>query len=67
MLFRVPHSVKYEGGKFKFWYGGGSYFEQGKEKTLLVYEVDINDKTYFFYNGKNYGIDGFGYAELVEE
>ncbi|AJI44673.1 hypothetical protein [Francisella tularensis] len=160
MLFRVPHTVRFEENKFKFWYGGGSHFEQGKQKTLPVYDVrylesidgisipsegkniislkeneyrvgrpfvikrnskylmfygyssenkpyqlgyaeskdginwirlddnvgielsatgwdsemmaypcvvDINDKTYLFYNGNNYGADGFGYAELVEE
>lgn len=160
MLFRVPHTVMYEEGKFKFWYGGGSYFSQGENKTLPVYDVrylessdgksipnsgriilktkeneyrvgrpfviknngmyqmfygyssevkpyqlgyaysidginwtrddenigielskngwdsemmaypcvlNINKKTYLFYNGNNYGIDGFGYAELIEE
>lgn len=24
-------------------------------------------KIYLFYNGNNYGYDGFGYAELLEE
>lgn len=160
MLFRVPHTVIYEENKFKFWYGGGSEFSQGTNKTLPVYDVRylestngidipkegvtilqtkeneyrigrpyvikdennylmfygysseenpyqlgyaisndgiswvrndenigielskegwdsemmaypcvlyINKKTYLFYNGNNYGIDGFGYAELIEK
>ena len=160
MLFRVPHTVMFDDDKFKFWYGGGSKFSQGKDKTLPVYDVrylesldgkkiptngttilrtkeneyrvgrpfvikkngsylmfygfssedmpyqlgyatsidglnwvrkdedigielskngwdsqmmaypcvlTIKDKTHLFYNGNNYGIDGFGYAELIEE
>ncbi|QXW17945.1 hypothetical protein KXJ72_14255 [Comamonas aquatica] len=39
LLFRVPHSVIYEDDKFKFWYGGGSHFLQGSQKTLPVYDV----------------------------
>ncbi|WP_323024129.1 hypothetical protein [Castellaniella sp.] len=160
LLFRVPHSVIIENGVFKFWYGGGSNFIRGKEKTLPVYDVrylespdgvlipdagrkiinikddeyrigrpyviktagvgysmfygysseaspyvlgyassgdginwvrrdneigiglstsgwdsemmaypsivKIKDKTFLFYNGNNYGYDGFGCAELVE-
>ncbi|PHR59448.1 MAG: hypothetical protein COA44_00455 [Arcobacter sp.] len=159
MLFRVPHTVMFDDNKFKFWYGGGSHFMQGKEKTLPVYDVrylesadgvsipskgrnilktkdneyrigrpfvikkdnqylmfygysseiypyqlgyalsndglnwerkdnqigielstkgwdsemmaypcvlSIKDKTYLFYNGNNYGLDGFGYAEMIE-
>ena len=158
MLFRVPHTVMFDDDKFKFWYGGGSEFIQGKDKTLPVYDVryleskdgldipkegktilktqeneyrigrpfvikkennfmmfygyssedkhyqlgyamskdglnwvrddenvgielsaegwdsemmaypcvlEVSDKTYLFYNGNNYGEDGFGYAELL--
>ena len=158
MLFRVPHTVMFDDDKFKFWYGGGSEFMQGKDKTLPVYDVryleskdgldipqegktilkteeneyrigrpfvikkennfmmfygyssedkhyqlgyamskdglnwvrddenvgielsaegwdsemmaypcvlEVSDKTYLFYNGNNYGEDGFGYAELL--
>lgn len=39
VLFRVPHSVLKDEGKFRFWYGGGSRFEVGKEKTLPIYDV----------------------------
>jgi hypothetical protein len=39
MLFRVPHTVICENGVFKFWYGGGDKFMQGREKTLPVYDV----------------------------
>ncbi|NRT71785.1 hypothetical protein [Clostridium beijerinckii] len=159
LLFRVIHSVVKENGKWKVYYGGGSYFKEGKKKTLPLYDIrymesedginfvgsgdviigtqgneyrvgrpyvikdeDIykmffcagsedltyklayaesldginwtrdddklnislsssgwdsqmmaypsvvkyNDKTYLFYNGNNYGYDGFGYAELIK-
>lgn len=39
MLFRVPHSILYENNKWKIWYGGGSHFIQGENKTLPVYNV----------------------------
>jgi hypothetical protein len=29
--------------------------------------LKVRDKTYMFYNGNNYGKDGFGYAVLAEE
>lgn len=159
LLFRVIHSVVKEDSKWKVYYGGGSYFKEGKKKTLPLYDIrymesedginfvgsgdviigtqgdeyrvgrpyvikdeDIykmffcagsedltyklayaesldginwtrdddklnislsssgwdsqmmaypsvvkyNDKTYLFYNGNNYGYDGFGYAELIK-
>lgn len=39
LLFRVPHTVMRDGGVFRFWYGGGSKFSEGKSKTLPVYDV----------------------------
>lgn len=38
-LFRVPHSVLFEDGIWKIWYGGGSVFLGGKNKTLPVYDI----------------------------
>lgn len=38
-LFRVPHTVMFDGGKYKIWYGGGSRFIAGKNKTLPVYDI----------------------------
>ncbi len=38
-LFRVIHTIRYEGGKWRAWYGGGNKFIQGKDKTLPVYNV----------------------------
>jgi sucrose-6-phosphate hydrolase SacC (GH32 family) len=38
-IFRVPHSVVFENGKWKAWYGGGSKFIQGENKTLPVYDI----------------------------
>lgn len=29
--------------------------------------VRYKDKAYMFYNGNNYGYEGFGHAELIEE
>lgn len=157
-LFRVIHSIFYDDGLYRTYYGAGNYFVQGKKKTLPVYDIrytssydgirfndngrivipvpehhhrvgrpyvfkengiykmyygygceaipyrltyaesddathwknkDINlnlsssgwdsqmmaypafvrikDKAFLFYNGNNYGYDGFGYAELTEE
>lgn len=39
LLFRVPHSVIIESGKWRFWYGGGDKFITHQEKTLPVYDV----------------------------
>lgn len=39
LLFKVPHSVLPEKGKFRIWYGGGSEFAQGETKTLPVYNI----------------------------
>ena len=38
-LFRVPHSVVIKDGKWCAWYGGGSQFQQGKDKTLPLYDI----------------------------
>ena len=39
-LFRVPHTVIFDDGKFKFWYGGGSAYIMGANKTLPVYNIN---------------------------
>lgn len=39
LLFRVPHSVLFELGKWRFWYGGGDKFICHQEKMLPVYDV----------------------------
>ena len=39
LLFRVPHSVIFENGKFKFWYGGGRSFINYNNYTLPVYDI----------------------------
>ena len=38
-LFRVPHSVMLDEGRFKFWYGGGTEYTSGASKTLPVYNI----------------------------
>lgn len=39
LLFRVPHSILHENGRYKVWYGGGSFYKQGQIKTLPVYNI----------------------------
>ncbi|SQC01815.1 hypothetical protein [Clostridium tetanomorphum] len=38
-LFRVIHSIVFEDGIFKVWYGGGNCFKKGKYKTLPIYDI----------------------------
>jgi hypothetical protein len=38
-LFRVIHSIRSEGGRWRAWYGAGSEFRRGETKTLPVYDV----------------------------
>lgn len=41
----------------------------GWDGEMMAYPavVEYKGKTYLFYNGNNYGYDGFGYAELLNE
>lgn len=43
--------------------------EQGWDSEMMAYPAFIRfaDKAYLFYNGNNYGYEGFGYAELIQE
>ncbi len=38
-LFRVIHSILFEDGVWKVWYGAGSHFMNGDNKTLPVYDI----------------------------
>ena len=38
-LFRVIHTIFYEDGRYKVWYGGGSHFIKTNMKTLPVYDI----------------------------
>ncbi len=38
-LFRVIHTVMYDNGKWKVWYGGGNHFINSGTKTLPVYDI----------------------------
>lgn len=38
-LFRAIHSIMYEKGKWRVWYGAGNHFVRGKNKTLPVYDI----------------------------
>jgi predicted GH43/DUF377 family glycosyl hydrolase len=39
LLFRAIHSIFYDNGIWKVWYGGGSKFVDGKNKSLPVYDI----------------------------
>jgi sucrose-6-phosphate hydrolase SacC (GH32 family) len=39
MLFRAIHSIMYDEGKWKAWYGAGSSFLAGRNKTLPCYNI----------------------------
>lgn len=54
LLFRVPHTVIKSDGKFRVWYGAGSHFEQGENKTLPVYNVRYLESK----DGKNFPSSG---------
>lgn len=43
--------------------------EEGFDSEMMAYPafVRYKEKAYLFYNGNNYGYDGFGYAELLKE
>jgi hypothetical protein len=38
-LFRVVHSIRREGGRFRAWYGAGSRFIPGPTKSRAIYDV----------------------------
>jgi len=55
MLFRAIHSVMYDGGKWKAWYGAGNGFLTGKNKTLPCYNIrymESEDGIHFPREGK---------------
>lgn len=45
-----------------------SLSSSGWDSQMMAYPsvVKHNEKIYLFYNGNNYGYDGFGYAELIK-
>jgi hypothetical protein len=53
LLFRVPHSVMFDGGVWKIWYGAGSTFIQGKAKTLPMYDIRYVESEDGFTFGKH--------------
>lgn len=44
-LFRVPHTVFFEDGMWKVFYGGGDHFIEGKEKSLPVYDIRYTESS----------------------
>lgn len=38
-LFRVIHSIRQEGGRWRAWYGAGGHFVPGRSKLLPVYDI----------------------------
>ena len=51
-LFRAIHSIMFDGAKWRVWYGGGSTFIEGKNKTLPSYDIRYmeSDSPYIFPN-----------------
>ena len=39
LYFRVAHTVMYDNGIWRVWYGGGDSFDQGQDKTLPRYNI----------------------------
>jgi len=54
LLFRVVHSIMFEDGMWKTWYGGGSEFIEGNIKTLPVYDIRYIESK----DGINFGKKG---------
>ncbi len=55
-LFRAIHSILHENGVWKVWFGGGSHFIRGANKTLPAYNIRYleSDSPYAFPSlGKN--------------
>ena len=46
-----------------------SISDDGWDSQMQEYPsfIRVKGKAYLFYNGRNYGYDGFGYAELIQE
>lgn len=44
-LFRVIHTALFDQGKWRVWYGGGSEFLEGKNKTLPAYDIRYMEST----------------------
>ncbi|MEI6206726.1 MAG: hypothetical protein WCP20_08090 [Desulfuromonadales bacterium] len=55
LLFRAIHSIMYDEGRWKAWYGAGSEFLAGAQKTLPCYNIrymESDDGITFPRNGK---------------
>lgn len=44
-LFRAIHSILYEDGRFRVWYGAGDRFAHGRYKTLPIYNIRYMEST----------------------
>lgn len=54
-LFRAVHSIIFDKGKWRVWYGGGNHFIRGKNKTLPIYDIrymESKDGIHFPTEGK---------------
>ena len=54
MFFRVAHSVRFEDGRWRVWYGGGSEWIEDGGKPLPVYDVRYLEST----DGVSFGKSG---------
>ncbi len=48
MYFRVIHSIMNDNGIFKVWYGAGSTYDVGADKTLPRYNVQMMESKHLF-------------------
>lgn len=69
ILYKLSYAESKDGIK---WIKKDMNFEFSKDSwdsQMMEYPsfIRIKGKGYLFYNGNNYGYDGFGYAELIEE
>ena len=54
LYFRAIHSIMFEDGIWKVWYGGGSEFIEGEKKTLPIYNIRYIESK----DGINFGKKG---------
>ncbi len=63
LYFRVPHSLIYDEGKWKVWYGSGSEFIKYGEKVLPMYDIKYTESD----DGANFLKPGRGCLKLNGE
>lgn len=67
--YRLAYAESFDGLKWENKEINLDLSKDGWDYHMMAYPafVRVENKSYLFYNGNNYGHDGFGYAELIEE